>query len=69
MKNKNLVFAGLFKKYRLRSEIETLSEFAKLMADEGMVYALSLYTRWQNGERIPTDRRAGITMIKIFVKR
>lgn len=69
MKNKNLVFAGLFKKYRLRSEIETLSEFANLMAEEGMVYVLSLFTRWQNGERIPTDRRAGISMVKIFVRR
>lgn len=69
MKNKNLVFAGLFKKYRLRSEIETLSEFANLMAEEGMVYALSLFTRWQNGQRIPTDRRAAIAMIKIFVQR
>ncbi len=43
-------FAILFKKYRLRSEIETLAGFADLLAEEGYVYENSLFTRWQTGE-------------------
>ncbi len=69
MNKQKLVFANLFKKYRLRSEIETLAEFADLLANEGMSYAVSLFTRWQNGQRVPTDRRALLAMIKIFVRR
>lgn len=69
MNKKQLVFSTLFKKYRLRSEIETLAEFADLLASEGMSYAISLFTRWQNGQRVPTDRRALLAMIKIFVRR
>ena len=66
---KNKEFAILFKKYRLRSEIESLSEFGNLLAEEGMVYENSLFTRWQNGERVPCDRRVVLTMIRLFVKR
>ena len=62
-------FAALFKKYRLRSEIETLSEFGDLLAQEGIVYETSLFTRWQNGERVPRDRRILLSIIKVFVKR
>src|SRR3990167_5288204 len=62
-------FAALFKKYRLRSEIETLSEFGDLLAQEGIVYETSLFTRWQNGERVPRDRRIILEVIKVFVKR
>ena len=62
-------FAALFKKYRLRSEIETLSEFGDLLAEEGIVYETSLFTRWQNGERVPRDRRIILEVIKVFVKR
>ena len=43
MKN-NPTFAELFKKYRLRSEIETLSQFGDLLAQEGLVYENSLFT-------------------------
>ena len=55
--SKGPTFAQLFKKYRLRSEIETLSEFGDLLAEEGIVYETSLFTRWQNGERVPKDRK------------
>src|SRR3989338_11385799 len=61
-------FATLFKKYRLRSEIETLSEFGDLLAQEGIVYETSLFTRWQKGERVPRDRRILIKIITIFIK-
>ncbi|MBI4009374.1 hypothetical protein HY357_04010 [Candidatus Roizmanbacteria bacterium] len=66
---RRLFFATLFKKYRLRSEFETLSEFGNTLAMEGIPYESSLFSRWQKGERIPRDRRLFITMIKIFVKR
>ena len=59
-------FASLFKKYRLRSEIETLSQFGDLLAQEGLVYENSLFTHWQKGDRVPKDRKTVLTMIKIF---
>ena len=62
-------FAALFKKYRLRSEIETLSEFGDLLAEEGIVYETSLFTRWQNGERVPRDRKTLLTMVRVFSKK
>src|SRR3989338_11294469 len=61
-------FATLFKKYRLRSEIETLSEFGDLLAQEGIVYETSLFTRWQKGERVPKDRKVILTILGLFVK-
>ncbi len=62
-------FASLFKKYRLRSEIETLSEFGDLLAEEGLIYETSLFTKWQSGYRIPRDRRLLLTIIRICNKR
>lgn len=62
-------FALLFKKYRLRSEIETLSEFGDILAEEGMVYETSLFTKWQSGYRTPHDRRLLLTIIRVFNKR
>ena len=61
-------FAILFKKHRLKSEIETLSEFGDLLAEEGYIYENSLFTRWQSGERVPRDRKLVLTIINIFVK-
>src|SRR3989344_735278 len=61
-------FAALFKKYRLRSEIETLSEFGDLLAEEGIVYETSLFTRWQNGERIPRNRETLVSIACLFIK-
>lgn len=59
-------FANLFKKYRLRSEIETLSQFGDLLAQEGIVYETSLFSRWQKGERTPNDRKILLSVVKIF---
>ncbi len=61
-------FAALFKKYRLRSEIDTLSEFGDLLTQEGLTYETSLFTRWQNGERVPRDRRVLLAIIRLFTK-
>lgn len=62
-------FAVLFKKYRLKSEIETLSEFGNLLAEEGYIYEDSLFTRWQKGQRVPKDRKVLIIIIELFAKR
>lgn len=61
-------FADLFKRYRLRSQIDTLSRFGDLFAEEGMIYENSLFTRWQKGQRIPRDRRTLLALIRLFVK-
>lgn len=62
-------FRHLFKRYRLRSEIETLSEFGDLLAETGYVYETSIFTRWQNGSRKPSDRRTVLAIIKLFAAR
>ena len=61
-------FAELFKKYRLRSQITTLAEFANQLAEEGMVYENSLFSRWQSGERTPKDRKTLLAIIRVFAK-
>ncbi len=61
-------FSHLFKKFRLHSEIKSLAEFGDLLADEGLVYDSSLFTKWQNGKRIPKDRKTLLTIIQIFSK-
>lgn len=62
-------FATLFKKYRLRSEIETLSQFGDLLAEKGLVYENSLFTHWQKGDRVPKDRKLILAVIEIFVEK
>ncbi len=62
-------FAELFIKYRLRSEIATLSSFGDLMACEGYAYETSLFTRWQKGNRVPKDRKVLLAIIKVFLLR
>ncbi len=62
-------FAELFKKYRLRSEIESLEVFGDLLSNEGLVYETSLFTRWQRGDRIPSDRRTLLAIITVFARR
>lgn len=62
-------FGKLFRKFRLKSEYSSLSEFSKALADEGLIYEDSALSRWQNGNRIPINRNLLITLIKIFIKR
>jgi len=68
-KPSNLEFARLFKKYRLRSEIETLTELGDILAMEGIVYDDSLYTKWQQGTRTPHDRRILCSILTVFLNR
>jgi tetratricopeptide (TPR) repeat protein len=62
-------FASLFKRYRLRSEIETLAEFGDLLTKEGIFYEDSLFTKWQKGERTPKDRKILFSILKIFIRK
>ncbi len=62
-------FPNLFKKYRLKSEIETLTYFGDLLAEEGYIYENSLFTHWQKGTRIPKERKLLLKVIEIFTKR
>ena len=66
---KSSAFGKLFKKFRLKSEFSSLSEFGKALADEGFVYEDSALSRWQNGNRIPTSRNLLVKLVKIFISR
>lgn len=62
-------FGNLFKRFRLKAEFATLSEFGKALADEGFIYEDSILSRWQRGNRMPSNRNLSLTIIKIFIKR
>jgi len=66
---KNKTFGELFKKYRLRSEFETLSSFGDELAQKGYIYEDSIYSHWQKNSRIPRDRKLLLEMVKIFIQR
>ncbi len=61
-------FKNLFKKYRLKSGFATLGEFGKTLAEEGLIFEDSLFSRWQRGSRIPRDRHILLNLIKVFTK-
>lgn len=69
MKYQNAYFGQLFKKYRLRSEFESLSDLSDALLQHHIIYHQSIFSRWQKGERIPTDRKVLLTLINVFVKR
>lgn len=62
-------FNELFRKYRLKAEIPTLSEFGHLLAEKGFNYEDSIFSHWQNGTRIPQYRNILIKLIEIFAER
>ncbi|MFW5703488.1 MAG: NB-ARC domain-containing protein [Patescibacteria group bacterium] len=64
-----LLFSGLFRKYRLRSEFETLTDFADGLAAEGYYYDESLFSHWQKGNRIPKNRDLVLALCRLFLNR
>src|SRR3989344_4146914 len=62
-------FASLFHKYRLKAEFATLSELGTALAEKGLVYEDSTFSRWQNGNRIPHSRNILLKLIGIFMER
>lgn len=68
MENGSLSFGELFKKFRLKSGFSSLSKFGKTLADQGIIYEDSLFSRWQNNQRIPRNRNLLFIIIKIFIR-
>lgn len=68
MKSK-LEFGLLFKKLRLRSEFQTLSELGKSLAELGLIYEDSAFSRWEGGTRIPKNRDILLKIIELFIDR
>lgn len=69
MENGSLSFGELFKRFRLRSGFSSLSELGKTLADEGLIYEDSLFSRWQNNQRIPRNRNLLLKIIKVFIQK
>ncbi|MCX7996424.1 MAG: NB-ARC domain-containing protein [Patescibacteria group bacterium] len=66
---KHSAFPALFRKFRLRSEFETLAEFGDTLAERGIVYDASIFSHWQKGSRIPKDRTVLLKVIALFAER
>jgi hypothetical protein len=64
-----LPFADLFKKYRLRAEFATHSSFAEALAKKGFFYDHSIFSHWQKGSRVPTNRELVLTITTVFVEK
>ncbi len=62
-------FAELFKKYRLRAEFETFAAFGDALSEKSYFYEESIFSHWQKGTRVPSDRQLLLTMIAIFVEK
>src|SRR5579859_8131224 len=62
-------FAKTFKKYRLKAEFATLSEFGMALAEKGFIFEDSIFSHWQKGTRIPTNRNLLITLLSIFIEK
>jgi len=60
-------FNELFKRARLRAGFATLTEFGKRLADHGLIFEDSLFSRWQNGSRVPKDRGTLLKILKVFI--
>lgn len=69
MAQEHSTFGELFKKYRLRSEFSTLSQFGNALAQEGYIYEDSIYSHWQKNVRVPKDRKLLLALIKIFIEK
>ncbi|MBI2012261.1 hypothetical protein HYS91_05870 [Candidatus Daviesbacteria bacterium] len=62
-------FKELFKKYRLKAEIPTLSKFGQILSEKGFNYEDSIFSHWQKGSRIPQYRTILLKLLEIFVER
>jgi hypothetical protein len=62
-------FAELFKKYRLKAEFEKLSQFGEALAEKGVLYEDSIFSHWQKGTRIPSERGQILKVLELFIER
>jgi tetratricopeptide (TPR) repeat protein len=65
---RNEEFGKAFRKFRLRSGIKSLIDFSELLAEERYVYDVSLFAKWQSGDRVPRDRSLLLAIITVFLK-
>ena len=61
-------FGDLLKKYRLVAGIGSLADFADVLAKHKQIYEVSLLSRWQSGERLPS-RKALVAIVQILFER
>ncbi len=64
-----LTFQALFKKFRLRSELDTLHDFGDAISQEGVIYDDTIYSHWQKGNKLPRERHTALAAIRVFAKR
>lgn len=65
----NASFGQLFDLYRLRAGLRTMGDFASALAEEGLVYEDSIFSKWKNGSRVPRDRETLLAIIKVVFKK
>ncbi len=59
-------FGALFKKYRLKAEFPSLTQFGKALGEKGYLYDDSLFYHWQRNSRIPKNRSLLFSIISLF---
>lgn len=62
-------FGELFKRYRLKAEFENCTTFANSLAQKGYSYENSIFSHWQKGRRVPTNRHLLLKVIEIFIEK
>jgi hypothetical protein len=62
-------FSELFRKYRLRSEFETFAAFGDALSEKGYFYEESIFSHWQKGSRVPTNRHLVLKIAEVFIER
>lgn len=60
-------FGELFKQYRLKSELYSLTSFADAFAKKGHFYELSIFCHWERGRRVPTKRSILVSLTELFI--
>ncbi len=69
IKSNNLRFGELFKKFRLKSQFETLTQLGDALTELNLLYEDSIFSRWEHGNRIPKSRSVLLTSIKLFIEK
>lgn len=64
--NEQNSFRYLFKKFRIKSGFYSLSDFGNALAESGLIFEDSIFSHWQRGARIPTQRSIIIHIIRFF---
>ncbi len=63
-----MYFKDLFNTYRLRSGLDTFSKLGRALAEEGLCYEDSIFSKWKTGERKPKDRKTILSLLRVFIR-